>query len=324
MLIMEFFKDKHVLVTGAAGFVGSHLVDALLGFGAKITGIDNLITGSRANIGHLRDNPNFTFIEADVSEDPTKYLPEEIEIDLVLHFASPASPPRYQENPVETYLVNSQGTHNLLQFLKSNYPDARFVFASTSEIYGDPLEHPQKEDYWGNVNPNGVRSCYDEAKRMGETICGVHQRDFGMDVRIVRIFNTYGPRMDMSDGRIIPNLISQAKANQPLTIYGDGSQTRSFCYVSDLVHGILLMASKEKMSGETINLGNPHEELTILQTAEIIKKVLGKPELQFEFRELPGDDPTRRKPDITKAQLLLGWEPRVGFVEGVEKTVNSL
>jgi len=312
------------VVTGAAGFVGSHLCDMLLKMDYTVYGVDNYITGSAKNLAHLEENPSFYFIEADVSQPATQYLPSDLRPTVVFHFASPASPPKYQAHPVETYLVNSMGTHHLLQYLKETAPQARFVFASTSEVYGDPHEHPQVEGYWGNVNPNGIRSCYDEAKRMGETICGVHARDFGMDVRIVRIFNTFGSRMDMSDGRIIPNFVSQALSGSPITIYGDGSQTRSFCYVSDLVDGIIRMGTTDGLAGETINLGNPNEEHTALETAEIVKQAAGKPELEIIFQDLPGDDPTRRKPDISKARELLGWEPKVGFAEGLEKTIKMM
>jgi len=317
-------SNQTALVTGAAGFVGSHLCDFLLERNYAVYGVDNYITGSAQNLLHLRNNTNFYLIEADVSQPAENYLPAHVAFDLVFHLASPASPPRYQAHPVETYLVNSLGTHYLLQHLKATFPQARFVFASTSEVYGDPQEHPQVEGYWGNVNPNGIRSCYDEAKRLGETICGVHARDFGMDVRIVRIFNTYGPRMDLQDGRIIPNFIRQAQANEPLTMYGDGKQTRSFCYVSDLVAGIANMATVENLAGQTINLGNPNEEHTALETAELVKQAFNKPELQIEFQDLPGDDPTRRRPDISKARELLGWEPRVGIVEGLRRVIESL
>lgn len=318
----DYFQHKTVVVTGAAGFVGSHLCDAFLAAGAKVIGVDNLLTGSKQNISHLATNPQFEFIEANVINNPQSYLPAGVAIDLVLHFASPASPPCYQAYPVETYLVNSLATHHLLQYLKLHSPQARFLFASTSEVYGDPLEHPQKETYWGNVNPNGKRACYDEAKRLGETICGVHERDFGMDVRIVRIFNTFGPRMDINDGRVIPNFIKEALAGEKLTIYGDGSQTRSYCYVSDLVAGIMQLAGEENLKGSTINLGNPGE-FTIKETAqEIWKQIKGDTEPQFEFLPLPADDPTRRRPDISVAQQLLGWQPSIDFVTGLSDTIK--
>lgn len=318
----HWLSNKRIVVTGAAGFLGSHLVDKLLEHGATVIGVDNYITGSARNLSHLQGNPAFTFIEADVSTPAEEYLPAE-QIDGILHFASPASPPRYQAHPVETYLVNSLGTHHLLQYLKKFHPSARFLFAGTSEAYGEPEVHPQPESYWGNVNPNGIRSCYDESKRLGETICGVHQRDFGMDTRIVRIFNTYGPRMDVTDGRIIPNFATQALAGKPITIYGDGNQTRSFCYVDDLVVGILRFFIAENVVGETINLGNP-EEFTALDAAKSIWKSIHNDgtEPVFAFEPEKKDDPTRRKPDISKATKLLGWQPAVSFADGLRPTID--
>lgn len=319
---MEYFKDKTIVVTGAAGFLGSHLTDALLAASATVIGVDNLVSGSTNNIRHLEGNQSFSFIQADVITAPPSYLPADVKVDCILHFASLASPPGYQAKPIETYLVNSLATHNLLQYLKNTNPTGRFLFASTSEVYGDPLEHPQKETYWGNVNPNGKRSCYDEAKRLGETICGVHERDLGMDVRIVRIFNTYGPRMDINDGRVVPNFIKEALAGQKLSVYGDGSQTRSYCYVGDLVKGILMLASGENLKGSTINIGNPGE-FTVLDTAKIIWKVIhGDTEPQIEFQPLPSDDPMKRKPDISLAQQRLGWAPSVDFTDGLQQTVR--
>ena len=319
--LSSFFQNKTVLVTGAAGFIGSHLSETLLSYGVKVIGVDNFLTGRKDNLATIKGNSNFTFIEADVTTDPTSYLPADIKIDALLHFASPASPPRYQAHPVETYLVNSHATHLLLQYLLKTSPTARVVFASTSEVYGDPQVHPQPEAYWGNVNPNGVRSCYDEAKRLGETICGVHQRDLGMDIRIVRIFNTYGPRIDPDDGRIIPQFISEALAGKPYSIFGDGSQTRSYCYVSDLVEGVLQLLMLEGGAGETVNIGNPGE-YTVLQTAQEIHQMIN-PDKEFKanFMPLPKDDPTRRQPDIQKAGKLLGWRPRVMFRDGLIQTV---
>lgn len=318
----NFWTNKKVLVTGAAGFVGSHLSETLLAKGAIVYGVDNLLTGRKENIASFAQNQNFTFIQADVIKKPKEYLPADVIFDVILHFASPASPPRYQAHPVATYLVNSVGTHNLLQYLKETFSRGRFLFASTSEIYGDPQVHPQTEEYWGNVNPNGIRSCYDEAKRMGETICGVHSRDFKMDVRIVRIFNTYGPRIDPTDGRVIPQFITEALANQPYSIFGDGSQTRSYCYISDLVDGILKLAASENGTGQTINLGNP-QEFTVKQTAEEIHALI-HPDTEFKanFKPLPKDDPTRRKPDISRATELLQWQPTVSLQEGLTKTIE--
>lgn len=334
--ITHLSSGKTVLVTGAAGFLGSHLVATLLKAGAKVIGVDNFITGSEENLAEIaqelgpqmRAGENWWFVNADVSQDPTNYLTTELlaaagPIELILHFASPASPPRYQAKPVETYLVNSLGTHALLQWLKQTNSGAKFLFASTSEVYGDPEQHPQTETYWGNVNPNGIRSCYDEGKRLGETICGVHERDFGMDVRIVRIFNTYGPRIDLADGRVVPNFIHQALTNKPLTIYGTGTQTRSYCYVDDLVRGILLLALRPGLKGKTVNIGNP-EEYSLLETAkQVFLAVHGREvqESELSYQPLPGDDPTRRKPDIHLAAEVLNWKPEVTFLDGLQATV---
>lgn len=316
------FRQKNVLVTGAAGFVGSHLVDALLAQDARVTGVDNYLTGNKANLASALESRNFTLIQADVIAPPQIYLHDDFVPDVVFHLASPASPPLYQKHPVETYLVNTMGTHQLLTWLLDQSAErssaTRFIFSSTSEVYGDPLEHPQKETYWGNVNPNGARSCYDESKRMGETICGVFQRDFGLDVRIARIFNTYGSRMSPTDGRIIPNLVSQAQAGEPYTIYGDGSQSRSYCFVSDLVEGLLRLASVDEAAGATVNLGNP-EEMTILETAKQVHAKFSVNQRQFIIinKPLPADDPVRRCPDITMAKTLLNWQPKTTFAQGL-------
>ncbi len=317
----QFFAQKRILLTGGAGFIGSHLAEVLLSLGAEVTAVDNLLTGSEHNIAHLQSVSKFRFIKADVTSSPETYLASDFLPDVILHFASPASPPLYQKHPIETYLVNSLATHTLLQYIVHKSPVTRFLFASTSEVYGDPQQHPQAESYFGNVNPNGIRSCYDEAKRLGETICGVHARDLNVDTRIVRIFNTYGPRMDLNDGRVIPQFMKQLLHHQPFSIYGDGTQTRSYCYVSDLVEGILRFVAADGLQGETINLGNP-EEHTILETAQVIQSLVTEVKPELEFHPLPKDDPTRRRPDISKAEKLLNWHPRVELVQGLEQTLK--
>ncbi len=320
-------SGNNVLITGATGFLGSHLVDKFLKFGAEVTGVDNFITGNKKNLDHLSSgqseySTHFKFIQADVTSNPTSYLPAGQKFDLVLHFASPASPPIYQAHPVETYLVNSQGTHQLLSYLHSHSPRAVFVMASSSEVYGEPLEHPQKESYWGNVNPNGARACYDESKRLAETICGIFHRNFHLDVRIVRIFNTYGPRMDLEDGRVIPQFIKAALAKKAYPIYGDGQQTRSYCYVSDLIEGIFRLTTTEGLAGQTVNIGNPDEH-TVKDTAEIIHRLFyPQTKSEFETHPLPADDPTRRCPEISLAKKLLNWQPKVGFEEGLKQTIE--
>jgi dTDP-glucose 4,6-dehydratase len=296
----------HILVTGAAGFLGSHLVDRLLSEGHSVVGVDNLATGCRENLEHLKDNLRFRFEERDIciSFDPGP-------VDYVFNMASPASPPEYLRLPLETLRVGSVGTENTLKIAQKY--DAGHLHASTSECYGDPLEHPQNESYWGNVNPVGPRSVYDEAKRFSEALVMAYHRTYGMNTHLVRIFNTYGPRLKPSDGRVISNLVMQALKNAPLTIYGDGGQTRSFCYVGDLIDGIVRLAwSEEHMP---VNIGNP-VEFTVLECAQTVLAVTGsKSELRFE--PLPQDDPTRRRPDITKAQTLLGWSPKVNLREGL-------
>ncbi len=323
------FKNKTCVVTGAAGFIGSHLCQTLLQHRANVIGIDNFLTGHEDNVGAIINavgdlEENFLLIEADVNQPPETYLKTDLPIDYFFHFASPASPDKYQQYPRQTYLVNSWATHQILDFLHVYHKQARFLFASTSEVYGDPLQHPQKESYWGNVNPNGPRSCYDESKRMGEAICGVHERDFEMDIRIVRIFNTYGPRMDINDGRVVPNFIKFALADEKLQIYGDGKQTRSYCYISDLIDGVLRMTVAADCQGETINLGNC-DEYNVLQTAELIKKtVTGQfnREQDLVFKPLPQDDPSRRRPDLSKAKQLLNWQPTINFKQGLKPTVD--
>lgn len=301
-----------VVVAGGAGFIGSHLCARLLKEGHQVVAVDNLITGSLRNISHLMANPSFSYQEHDVIQ------PLDIPADAVFHLASPASPRGYMNNPLETALVNSSGSHQLLELARRQ--GASFLIASTSEAYGDPLEHPQRESYWGNVNPVGPRSCYDESKRFGEAITMVYFRSFGVDARIIRIFNTYGPHSDPGDGRIVPNFITQAMAGEPITVYGDGSQTRSLCYVSDLIEGILAAMFTEGTTGEVINLGNP-EEHPVLDYAHIINEFCGS-RSEIQFRPLPEDDPTRRCPDISKARSLLGWQPRVGLDEGLRRTID--
>jgi dTDP-glucose 4,6-dehydratase len=300
------------LITGGAGFLGSHLCDLFLARGHQVICMDNLITGNPGNVQHLVGRDGFSFVKYDV----TNYIHVEGPLDYVLHFASPASPIDYLEKPIQTLKVGSLGTHNLLGLAKNNR--ARFLLASTSEVYGEPLIHPQKEDYWGNVNPVGPRGVYDEAKRFAEAMTMAYHRFHGVDTRIARIFNTYGERMRLNDGRVVPAFISQALRNEPLTVFGDGSQTRSFCYVSDLVDGI----NRLLMSDETspVNIGNP-AEMTVLQFAQEIKHLTGT-KAPIEFRPLPEDDPKIRRPDITRARTLLGWEPKVPLVEGLTRTID--
>ena len=300
-----------IVVTGAAGFIGSHLCETLLARGDSVIGIDNLVTGDLNNIAHLRAL-DFQFIRHDV----TQYIDVEGPVHYVLHWASPASPIDYLELPIQTLKVGSLGTHNALGLAKKK--GATFVQASTSEIYGDPLEHPQKETYWGHVNPIGPRGVYDEAKRFAEAITLAYHRTHGVNTKIVRIFNTYGPRMRLRDGRAVPAFVSQALANQDVTVFGDGTQTRSFCYVTDLVRGILsLMDAK---TNEPVNIGNPHE-VTIEEIARTIIRLIGSTS-KIIYRPLPVDDPRQRRPDITRARTLLGWEPTVGLEEGLKKSIE--
>ena len=300
-----------VLVTGGAGFLGSHLCDRLLAEGHTVVAMDNLVTGNTDNIAHLAGHPRFSFVKHDV----TNYIYLAGELDAILHFASPASPVDYLELPIQTLKVGSLGTHNALGVAKAK--KARLLLASTSEVYGDPLVHPQTEEYWGNVNPIGPRGVYDEAKRFAEAITMAYQRYHKVETRIVRIFNTYGPRMRLNDGRVVPNFIKQALNGEPLTVYGAGNQTRSFCYVSDLVEGIYrLLLSDEP---EPTNIGNP-SEMTILQFAQRINAITGNP-AGIVHKPLPKDDPQQRQPDITKARRVLGWEPQVGLDEGLERTI---
>jgi dTDP-glucose 4,6-dehydratase len=303
---------KIAVVTGGAGFLGSHLSDRLLAEGFRVIGIDNLITGSPDNIAHLGGNPDYRFIRHNVSE----YIFVPGPVDIVFHFASPASPIDYLEHPIPTLKVGALGTHNTLGLAKDK--DAKFLLASTSECYGDPLIHPQNEDYWGNVNPIGPRGVYDEAKRFAEAMTMAYHRYHGVDTKIVRIFNTYGPRMRLRDGRVVPAFISQALSNEELTIFGDGSQTRSFCYVSDLIDGIFRLAMSEHHG--PVNIGNPGE-MTIKQFAEKIIAITNA-KVGVTYKELPVDDPKVRQPDITRARTLLGWEPKVDFDSGIRETIK--
>jgi dTDP-glucose 4,6-dehydratase len=300
-----------IVITGAAGFIGSHLSEALLDRGHSVVGIDNLLTGDTANVAHLAGR-DFVFVKHDV----TNYINVEGPVDAVLHWASPASPIDYLELPIPTLKVGALGTHKALGLAKAK--NARFVIASTSEVYGDPLEHPQKETYWGNVNPIGPRGVYDEAKRFAEAMTTAYHRYHGLDAKIVRIFNTYGPRMRLRDGRAVPAFMSQALTGQDVTIFGTGRQTRSFCYVSDLVDGIIRLM--ESNVNEPVNIGNPHE-MTIEEIARTIIRLTGS-KSKLVYRPLPEDDPKVRQPDITRARTLLGWEPKVGLEEGLTRTLE--
>lgn len=303
---------KTAVVTGGAGFLGSHLCDKLINEGFKVICIDNFITGSPDNIAHLFGNDNFTFIKHDV----TNFIHVPGKVDYILHFASPASPIDYLKLPIQTLKVGSLGTHKALGLAKEK--NAVFLLASTSEVYGDPLVHPQNEDYWGNVNPVGPRGVYDEAKRFAESLTMAYHRYHGLQTRIVRIFNTYGPRMRLNDGRVLPTFIYQALKGEPLSIFGDGSQTRSFCYVDDLIDGIYrLMLSNEVLP---VNIGNP-DEITIQQFAEEVLKLTGS-KSTIAYHPLPEDDPKVRQPDISKAKELLDWEPKVSRTEGIKKTLE--
>ena len=300
-----------ILITGGAGFIGSHLADRFLADGHEVICIDNLVTGDVANIAHIKDK-RFSFIQYDV----TNYLYVDGPLDFILHFASPASPIDYLELPIQTLKVGSLGTHKALGLAKNK--KARFLIASTSEVYGDPLVHPQTEDYWGNVNPIGPRGVYDEAKRFSEAMTMAYHRYHGVDTRIVRIFNTYGPRMRIHDGRAVPNFMCQALKGEDITVYGDGSQTRSFCYVSDEVDGIVRLLFSDVDT--PVNIGNP-AEMSVLQMAETIVRTTGS-KSRIIFQPLPEDDPKVRQPDITKAKSLLGWEPKVGLEEGLANTLG--
>ena len=299
-----------ILLTGAAGFLGSHLSEKLLSEGHEVVGIDDLSTGSIRNISHLLQNPKYSFQEHDVR------VPIKIKVEAILNFACPASPIHYQADPVRTIETNFLGIINLLHLAKET--GAMLLQASTSEVYGDPEISPQKETYWGNVNPIGIRSCYDEGKRAAETLCFDYQRQYEVDTRVIRIFNTYGPRMAKFDGRVVSNFIVQALSNEPITIYGDGSQSRSFCYVDDLVQGIYKMLMLRKSPAEPINLGNPNE-FTMLELANRVISIT-ESKSTLEFKPLPQDDPKQRKPDISRAKDILNWAPTIELQEGIEKT----
>src|SRR5487761_1707693 len=303
---------KRAVVSGGAGFIGSHLCEALLDEGMSVLALDNLLTGSPDNVRHLLERPDFEFRKANVNDE----VVVDGDVQYVLHFASPASPPQYDANPIHTLKVGTLGTMNMLGLARAK--GATFLLASTSEVYGDPLVHPQPESYWGNVNPIGPRGCYDEAKRAAEAFAMANRRAHQVDTRIIRIFNTHGPRMQVSDGRAVPNFMAQAIRGEPLTVYGDGSQTRSLCYVSDLVRGVL--AVLERSDALPVNLGNPHE-VTMLELAETIIRLAGS-RSEIVHRDLPVDDPKQRRPDITHARKLLAWEPEVGLEAGLQRTLD--
>jgi UDP-glucuronate decarboxylase len=300
------------LVTGGAGFIGSNLCKRLLELDYKVICLDNLLTGSMNNIKSLENNPNFYFKNADIID-----LIDIPHVDIIFHMACAASPPKYQKDPVHTIKTSTIGTLNVLELARKH--SAKILYASTSEIYGDPLEHPQKETYWGNVNTVGVRSCYDEGKRIGETMCYEFRKQYGVDTKIVRIFNTYGLNMDLEDGRVVTNFIKSIAENKPLSIFGDGSQTRCFCYVDDLIEGLLKMMNSSE-SGP-INLGNPDNEMTIKKLVNIFEDILNR-KLEVEYVELPGDDPKQRRPDISVAKKQLCWEPRISEYDGIKKTLE--
>ena len=301
-----------ILITGGAGFIGSHMADRLIAEGHQVIAMDNLVTGDLANVAHHRSNPNFEFIHHDISN----HIHIAGKLDWVLNFASPASPIDYMEFPIQTLKVGALGTHNALGLAKAK--DAKFVLTSTSEVYGDPLVHPQQEDYWGNVNPNGPRSCYDEAKRFAEAITYAYHRAHQVDVRVVRIFNTYGPRNRVNDGRVVPTFINQALRNEPIPVFGEGQQTRSFQYVDDLIEGIRRLM--DSSFTKPVNIGNPNE-MTILEFAKLILKLTGS-QSEIVYKPLPQDDPKTRRPDIARAKEVLDWEPRVPVEEGLVKTID--
>jgi UDP-glucuronate decarboxylase len=306
------FAGRRVLVAGCAGFLGSHLVDRLLGGGAHVIGVDNLKTGTRENLAHLADDGRFSLLEADI------ITPLDIKTDFIFNLACPASPPHYQADPVNTLKTSVIGTLNLLELATAN--SAGLLHASTSEVYGDPKEHPQREAYWGNVNPIGIRACYDEGKRAAETLCFDYRRTRGTDVKVVRIFNTYGPRMHPEDGRVVSNFIVQSLRGEALTVYGNGQQTRSFCYVDDLIEGFVRMAATRPDVSGPVNLGNPRE-FTMLQLAELVNGITGSP-ASLKYMPLPSDDPKQRCPDVSFAKELIGWTPQTPLEDGLRKTVD--
>ncbi len=309
-----------ILLTGAAGFIGSHLVERFLQEGHQVIGLDSFFTGRKQNIASFLSHTQFQFFKADCSDPlPASVLEAAANgLDWILHFASPASPPKYFKMPLQTMRVNAEGTRHLLELAKQK--GAQFFYASTSEVYGDPLVHPQHEQYWGNVNPIGVRSIYDEAKRYGEALVQLYTREYHLSTRTIRIFNTYGPRMDPEDGRVVTNLMFQALRGEKLTVYGQGTQTRSFQYVSDLVEGIVRLMGVR--SSEPVNLGNP-DEFTILEFAKKVCQLTQRSEVDIVYKPLPSDDPKQRKPDITRAQSLLGWSPKVKLDEGLARTLSA-
>jgi UDP-glucuronate decarboxylase len=311
---MSQASAKSILITGGAGFIGSHLCEALLDRGHRVIALDNMLTGSEANVAHLRGHPDFRLFRHDVIEP----LPRHIMVDEIYNLACAASPPRYQADPVHTMQTSVYGAVNLLDAARRT--GARILQASTSEVYGDPEIHPQPETYWGHVNPTGPRACYDEGKRAAETLFFDYHRRWGVPIRVARIFNTYGPRMQRDDGRVVSNFIVQALQGQPLTVYGDGSQTRSLCYVDDLVRGLMTLMEGDDRNAVPVNLGNPHE-VTVLEIAERVLALTGS-DSSIEHRPLPVDDPRRRQPVIDRARHLLGWEPRVDLADGLQRTVT--
>ena len=302
-----------ILVAGAAGFLGSHLSEKLVSSGYQVIGVDNLYTGYKSNLANLENNENFQFVEQDVIN------PLDFKVSKIYNLACPASPIHYQRHPVQTIKTSLMGSINLLDLAMNS--DARILQASTSEVYGDPTVSPQNEEYWGNVNPIGIRACYDEGKRASETLFFDYHRQYGVDIRVARIFNTYGPRMDLEDGRVVSNFVLQALRNQPITIYGDGSQTRSFCFVSDLIEGLIKLMDSEIEPLTPINLGNP-VEFTMLELAKIVIELTNSNSI-IEFHPLPGDDPKQRKPDISKASSKLGWEPKIQLKDGLKEMIKD-